>query len=438
MAARAALSAERPDGGGARIPLGGGRRLRVTRRGAVVGAVALVIVIAIIVALGTAGTGDGGGTSSYSLPAPAPAVGGDSAAGSGITDSGTAERAAPGLSLPAAAAPDTKSEVVPPVDPAPTPGGGSGAARPAGAQPRIVWTGSMSVEVPAGDVEPTIRKIATQAEGLGGYLADSQVTGTATTADDDRQSATVTIRVPAASFTKLQAAVGGTGTVLTSTMSSKDVTADYVDLEARLSALGTSRTTYLTLLGKATTVGEILQVQAQIDAVQTQIEQIEGQRKVLADQSDLATLTIDLAEKGAQSAKPDKENGFLHALRSAWHDFVSGLEKIISALGAVALIVVVVVVLYLLYRLPGALRGRSRPDRPGRPADGGTGGTGSTGGTGGTGGDGGIGGAGGGTEGTGGGGITDGGSPAPTAPAPAQVPAGTQPAPTSPAAGSKG
>lgn len=301
LAARATHAARRQDdAGGTRIPLGGGRQLRVSRRGALVGAVVLVIVVLIVVALGTAG--DGGRTSSYSLPAPA-AVKPDTAAGSGFAGSdsaagvgsaagaGSAERAAPAASAPS---------LTGPVEPGPVPAGGSGAARPAGAQPRIVWTGSMSVEVPAGAVEPTIRKISAAAEGFGGYLADSQVSGTAATGDDDRQGATITIRVPAASFTKLQNAVGDAGTVLTSTMSSKDVTADYVDLEARLGALGTSRATYLTLLGKATTVGEILQVQQQIDGVQIQIEQLEGQRKVLADQSDLATLTIDLAETGAR------------------------------------------------------------------------------------------------------------------------------------------
>ncbi|MDT3445397.1 DUF4349 domain-containing protein [Pseudofrankia sp. BMG5.37] len=372
LAARAALAARHQDDTrGTRIPLGGGRQLRVTRRGAVVGGVILAIAIMIIVGLGTAGDG-GGSTPSYSLPAPA-AIKPDVAAGNGVADSAAGSA---GSGIAERAAPPAATSVVGPVDPAPTPGGASGAARPAGAEPRIVWTGSMSVEVPAGTVEPAIRKIANVATGLGGYLADSQVSGTATATDDARQSATITLRVPAGSFTKLQDAVGGAGTVLTSTMSSKDVTAEYVDLEARLSALGTSRTTYLTLLGKATTVGEILQVQQQIDGVQTQIEQLEGQRKVLADQSDLATLTINLAEKGAQSGEPKGENGFLHALRAAWHDFVAGLENIISALGVIALIILVVAVLYLLYRLPRALRRRGAP-RPTGSSGSGDAGTGS-------------------------------------------------------------
>ncbi|MBL7486627.1 DUF4349 domain-containing protein, partial [Frankia sp. AgW1.1] len=239
---------------------------------------------------------------------------------------------------------------------APPPPPGGPPPRPAGVQPRIVWTGSMNVQVAAGAVDRTIHNISAAAQALGGYLSANQVTGTATTSDDVPQSATITIRVPAASFGKLQDAVTGVGTVQSSTTSSQDVTAQYVDLQAREDALTTSRGTYLTLLSKATTVGDILAVQQQIDGVQTQIEQIEGQRKVLADQSDLGTLTVDLTEKGAEVHKPGQENGFVHAFRVAGRSFLRGLEGIISALGVVALIALVVAVLYLLYRLVGRFR----------------------------------------------------------------------------------
>lgn len=320
------------------------------------GLIGILVLVGLVAALGAAvhssGGGAGDGASSVARGvAPAPAQGGSlgDSARSGVA---AAPDSVAGAAGPAVAAVPSNPGVAPP------PSGGSGAARPAGIQPRIVWTGSISVEVPAGGVDPTIHKISAAAQGLGGYLSANQVTGTATTSDDVPQSATITIRVPAASFGKLQDTVGGVGTVTSSTTSSQDVTAQYVDLQAREDALTTSRGTYLTLLSKATTVGDILAVQAQIDGVQTQIEQIEGQRKVLADQSDLGTLAIDLTEKGAEVHKPGRDNGFVHAFRVAGRSFLRGLEGIISALGVVALILLIVGVLYLLYRLPGAMRRR--------------------------------------------------------------------------------
>ncbi|WP_052711092.1 DUF4349 domain-containing protein [Pseudofrankia sp. DC12] len=332
---------------GRSLPLPGGRRLRVTGRRVLAGVVGLAVVVALTAVLGTAVGSHGGESSSSStsgadmaVPKPAEAAG----IGVGADSAGPAARVA---------AVPTNSGVAPPTS------GDSGAGRPAGVQPRIVWTGSVSVEVLAGAVAPSIRKISAAAQGLGGYLSASQITGTATTSDGVPQSATISIRVPAASFGKLQDAVTSVGTVNSSTTSSQDVTAQYVDLQAREDALTTSRSTYLTLLSKATTIGDILAVQQQIDGVQTQIEQIEGQRKVLADQSDLGTLTIDLTEKGAEVHKPGQENGFVHAFRVAGRSFLRGLEGIISALGVVALIALVGAVLYLLYRLPGRLRRRT-------------------------------------------------------------------------------
>jgi hypothetical protein len=301
----------------------------------------LVVLVCVVAVLADHGSDQNGGSqsggSAGSVAAPAMPGGGIDAprgtvANGGVPDAGSA--AGPAASAPA----------------------GSGEARPTDVQPRIVWTGSMSVEVPAGTVDATIRKISATAGGLGGYLQASQVDGTPDPSDGIPQTATITMRVPAASFGALRDAVGGYGTVRSSSTSSQDVTADYVDLKARETALTTSRATYLTLFAKATTVSDILAVQRQLDGVQTQIEQIEGQLRVLAGQSDLATLTINLAEQGAR--QPGQENGFLHALRTAWRSFVHGLEDIVAALGAIALTLLVLAVLYLLYRLPRWLRRR--------------------------------------------------------------------------------
>jgi hypothetical protein len=250
---------------------------------------------------------------------------------------------------------------------------GTGAARPAGVEPRIVRTGSTVIDVEPGTVDRAMSRIATAATGFGGYMSDSQTTGTATTADDERESGSVTLRVPTVSFQKLRDMVAGVGTVRSATMTSKDVTGDYVDLVARKTALETSRTTYLTLLGKATTIGEIISVQQQIDGLQVQIEQLEGQRQVLADASDLATLTVEISEVGAAHPRPPAEpSGMSRALHRAWDNFVDGVESIVEALGTVLLFVLVGAVLYAAYRIARLFRPRRPLDAaapPARPAD---------------------------------------------------------------------
>nr|MDT0667797.1 DUF4349 domain-containing protein [Micromonospora sp. DSM 115978] len=121
-----------------------------------------------------------------------------------------------------------------------------GAARPPGAEPRNVRNGSASVEVAAGRVEAATRSLTGTVTGLGGYVEASELNGTAATDDDRAQFASITMRVPSDSFDDLLGGLGEVGTVLSSTTSSRDVTGDYVDLEARIRALETSRSTYLT------------------------------------------------------------------------------------------------------------------------------------------------------------------------------------------------
>ncbi len=126
------------------------------------------------------------------------------------------------------------------------------------------------------------------AAGLGGDLLALSQTGSG-----DQRSALVTIRVPSdrfddaiAQLKKLDAEVE------TSNVSAKDVTGQVVDLQARLAAKQAEEQAYLALLGKATTVDEILKVQTALFQTRTQIEQLQGQLGSLKDQVDYSTITI--------------------------------------------------------------------------------------------------------------------------------------------------
>jgi hypothetical protein len=216
----------------------------------------------------------------------------------------------------------------------------------------------VSLTTPPGRVDQAVQELSKAVDSLDGYVESSEVTGTASTTDDFNQDASVTLRVPSASFEELRAGLAKVGTVTSSTTSSRDVTGEYVDLEARKRALEASRGAYLTLLAKATTIGETLSVQQAIDGVQIQIEQIEGQRQVLADASDLATLTVSISETGADAEpKPaDDESGLTQAAHRSWDRFVSGIEEIVALLGPLALVGLLAGAAYLVVRLTRRLR----------------------------------------------------------------------------------
>lgn len=213
---------------------------------------------------------------------------------------------------------------------------------------RVVKTGSVDLTVSAGQVSPTLARLQALGDAEGGYVASSQ-----TDEGGGRPSGTVTLRVPVAAFTPTVTRIRALGHVDAVTTSGRDVTAQYTDLDARLRALSVTRASFLDLLSKASTIGDTLAVQQQITDVQQQIEQLQGQQKVLADQSDMATL--DVAVTGPGGAVGHKQSGLRRAVGTAVHGFVDGVEALIAVSGPVllALLVlgVVAVVLRLAYRL---------------------------------------------------------------------------------------
>ena len=52
-------------------------------------------------------------------------------------------------------------------------------------------------------------------------------------------------------------------------------------------------------MARATTIGDILAVQNQLDNLQSQLEQLQGQLQVLNGETTYSTLAITLSERGA-------------------------------------------------------------------------------------------------------------------------------------------
>ena len=153
----------------------------------------------------------------------------------------------------------------------------------------LIMTANLSFR--SQDPWATADKVRAVAAGLGGDLLALSQTGSG-----DQRNALVTIRVPSSRFddalTQLKQL---DGEVVTSGVDAKDVTDQFVDLNARLVALKAQEQQYLTLLGRASTVDEILKVQNALVSTRTQIEQIQGQVNSLKTRIDFSTITMSIA-----------------------------------------------------------------------------------------------------------------------------------------------
>ena len=206
---------------------------------------------------------------------------------------------------------------------------------------RIVKTGELDLQVPKGEVSATLDKLTAMAAFVRGYVSDSR-----TSEGGIDPSGEITLRIPVDRFedaiTRARAITGVK--VLALETSAQDVTSKYVDLQARVKALQDTRNTFLTLLAKANTIGETLAVQQHVTDVQTQIEQLQGQIKVLGNQSAMSTLTVTVDQKVTPvAAKPHHGKSGLHkAIDRSMSRFVHGIEAIIGIIGPLLLVVLLI------------------------------------------------------------------------------------------------
>jgi len=218
-----------------------------------------------------------------------------------------------------------------------TPSGGAHrSARGSADQPKtadlskIVRDGTISLSVPDGSFGPKLARVVAIAHANGGFVLSSQTEGSTT--------GTLTIRVPAARFDDAIGQVGALGTVESSSVTGKDVTNEFVDYRAHLQNLAGRRTVLRALLARTTTIGESLTVVNQLEDVQLQIDEIEGQLRFLNNQVAESTLTVDLREQSAPAGENRTNEGIQNpslsrALDRAIQGFFGILATIIVGLG---------------------------------------------------------------------------------------------------------
>jgi hypothetical protein len=204
---------------------------------------------------------------------------------------------------------------------------------------RVVRTGELSLKVSS--VLTAVDRLTALASAAGGYVQNS-----VTTADSPTSTADITLRVPAARFDATVAQAQQLGKTRSLTTSSTDVTGRYVDLVARATALRQTRSTYLTILSRATTIGATLSVQQRIDDVQQQLDRLEGQRQVLASQSNDATLAVSLNQPTVAVHKARRvRTGIGAAWHRSIHRFSVGFDGVVGILGPLALALLLLVLL---------------------------------------------------------------------------------------------
>jgi len=210
-------------------------------------------------------------------------------------------------------------------------------------------------------------KIAAIAEKHGGFVVTSEFrqSGAATQASPPTV-VNIILRIPAQDFeTVIEEIHRVGGRILDDKRSGQDVTEEYIDIEARLRAKRALEMQFLDIMRQAHKVSDALDVQTQLSEVRTEIEQLEGRRRFLENQSALSTIKVTL------SAPPPvvtaTTRGFFFNLKSALGDGVDIGSEIVLDLVRFA-VVMIPITLFILLPAWFALKWLRRRVRWSRPA----------------------------------------------------------------------
>lgn len=152
---------------------------------------------------------------------------------------------------------------------------------------KIIRNGSLEMLV--NDVGQSITKIGTIVSASGGYVEKSTQTNSGS------HSADLAVRVPAARLDQVMTEVKALATTVDKEgVEVRDVTREYIDLDARLRNAQAEEGQYLLILKRATTIKDTLDVTEKLSDVRGRIEQMQGEMKFLTAQIDMSSLEISL------------------------------------------------------------------------------------------------------------------------------------------------
>ena len=215
---------------------------------------------------------------------------------------------------------------------------------------KIIRNADLQLE--ANSPEETQQKVTAIAESKGGFVIES----TQSSSDvkvSTRDVVSMTVRVPAEKFNEALGEIRQSGNrTLVETVKGQDVTEEFVDIEARLKAKRALEEQFIEIMKRSNSVADALNVQIELSNVRGEIEQIEGRKRFLENQTSLSTIKIRIQTPAAFSAS---SSGFLYQMQQAMSSGFSFALNFILVLitlfiGLLPFLIFIVLPVYLLIR----------------------------------------------------------------------------------------
>lgn len=170
---------------------------------------------------------------------------------------------------------------------------------------------------------------------------------------------TITVKVPSADLEAFMEDISGVGKVTSKSMNVENISSQYNDVEARISALEIQQTRLLEMLKEADNIDDMLAIESRLTEVETELNRYKTEKSSMDVQVAYSTVTIYLDEvvEYSKDGTVVKTNTFWdrlgNTLKDSWQSFLAILEgllffiirafPVILILGAIVFLIVFIV-----------------------------------------------------------------------------------------------
>jgi len=219
--------------------------------------------------------------------------------------------------------------------------GEAGLSAAAPADLKIIYNASLGLVVP--NFTKLEAELPALVRAANGYIAEARSDQN----QGKRTSGAWVVRVPTGDFDGFLQRVAALGIAESQQITAEEVTAEYVDLEARIANKQKMEQRVLEIIQQRSgPLAEVLQLEGELARIREEIELMQGRLRLLANQTSLATVRIEAREE--HNYVPPQLPSFAQQLRDTWQ----GSWTVLTGLGSTALLAAVALAPWLLFGIP--------------------------------------------------------------------------------------
>lgn len=197
-------------------------------------------------------------------------------------------------------------------------------------QPALVSTGAVALR--SRDVAAARTRAQRVAAAYAGSVTDEE---TSTSGGTALSHASLTLRVPSASFGRAMDDLEAVGRLVDSSTSSTDVSLQVIDVGERVEVARASIRRIRLLLSRAERIGDVMAIEEQLSQREADLDSLLRRQAHLASQTSMATIHVEIDRSGTVTPTPRPTTGFAAGLRGGWaalRGVASGAATVAGAL----------------------------------------------------------------------------------------------------------